>query len=71
MEYVNGFASNVFENKSLRKGSDFLKDNLEKIAGEYEPPGNENAYELKNRSDSLDDGERAKKRKVKNPYETD
>ena len=67
LEYINGFGSNVFENRALRKGTDFLKDNLDKIASEYEPPSGE-IYEMK---DFNKEENESKKKKSKNPYDVD
>lgn len=77
IDYVNGFTSNVFENKTLRKGSDFLKDNLDKISTDYDPPSHD-VYELKDLSkkpeakggdDSESTGKYEKRKKTKNPYD--
>jgi len=74
-EYINGFASNVFENRSLEKNNDFMKDNLDKIATEYDTHNNE-MYELKeysfkenNRESGDNQNKTEVKKKLKNPYD--
>ena len=74
-EYINGFASNLFENRSLEKNNDFMKENLDKIATEYDTNNND-MYELKDfslKDNDREDGDNQTKtegkKKLKNPYD--
>ena len=76
LDFINGFTSNVFENKSLRKSSDFLKENINRIATDYEEKNSE-VYELKDFSKTAEGNENdeentekyEKRNKMKNPYD--